>query len=363
MIFSSRESFKLTFNAFCAITVIIMAGYWFKKYAIYDRSINEVDYVPIKETNDIKLPVASLCFHNPFAKQKFNDFDYTVNVSNYFKYINGDIQGKEFEDIDYRKVTLNIGDYFIGGWELWIKETDYRNISLLLDHIATFNGFYFGYFIKCFSIRIANEKQNHIKELILMYDKEYLMKDWGDHSGLDKIGYSMHYPGQFLLGELKPEISFKNPLKFVVKELEILRRRNERNKKCIENSNSFDKRVVNRYILDEGCRPTYLDVEDQIQLCRSMKMLKKSRFEYATIRLIDIVPDCQVVSKLEEFQKDWILTDILLEKEELNSTLVVQVIYPDKIKIITSSKEIDIHTLIGNIGGYLGLFLGNIVFR
>ena len=244
MIFSRRESFKLAFNAFCAMVVTIMAGYWFWKYSINDRSINVVDYVPIKATSDIKLPVASLCFYNPFAEQNFNDFDHTANVSNYLKYINGDIQGNEFEDIDYRYVTLNIGDYFVGGWELWIKETYYRNISLSFDHIVTFNGFYYDNFIKCFSIRIANQKQNYIKELILLYDSEYLMKDWSGHFGLNKMGYSMHYPGQFLLGELNAEISFEKPLKIVVKELEILRRRNERNKKCIEHSNSFDKRVV-----------------------------------------------------------------------------------------------------------------------
>ena len=32
--------------------------------------------------------------------------------------------------------------------------------------------------------------------------------------------------------------------------------------------------------------------------------------------------------------------------------------FPDEVKVITQSKEIDIHTLIGNIGGYFGLFLG-----
>ena len=32
--------------------------------------------------------------------------------------------------------------------------------------------------------------------------------------------------------------------------------------------------------------------------------------------------------------------------------------YPEEVKIITQSKEVDVHSLIGNIGGYLGLFLG-----
>ena len=33
--------------------------------------------------------------------------------------------------------------------------------------------------------------------------------------------------------------------------------------------------------------------------------------------------------------------------------------YPDKIKVITQLKSVDAHMLIGNIGGYIGLFLGN----
>ena len=32
--------------------------------------------------------------------------------------------------------------------------------------------------------------------------------------------------------------------------------------------------------------------------------------------------------------------------------------YPEYIRIITQSKDVDIHALIGNIGGYVGLFLG-----
>ena len=36
------------------------------------------------------------------------------------------------------------------------------------------------------------------------------------------------------------------------------------------------------------------------------------------------------------------------------------ILYPEEVKIITQSKEVDGHSLVGNIGGYIGLFLGNI---
>ena len=36
--------------------------------------------------------------------------------------------------------------------------------------------------------------------------------------------------------------------------------------------------------------------------------------------------------------------------------------YPKELKVISQSKEVDGHALIGNIGGYIGLFLGTRYF-
>ena len=38
----------------------------------------------------------------------------------------------------------------------------------------------------------------------------------------------------------------------------------------------------------------------------------------------------------------------------------LRVAYPRNIKLITESQLVDIHALIGNIGGYIGLFLGKL---
>ena len=32
--------------------------------------------------------------------------------------------------------------------------------------------------------------------------------------------------------------------------------------------------------------------------------------------------------------------------------------YPEQVKVITQSQAVDGHSLVGNIGGYIGLFLG-----
>ena len=37
--------------------------------------------------------------------------------------------------------------------------------------------------------------------------------------------------------------------------------------------------------------------------------------------------------------------------------------YPNEVKIVTQSRAVTFDALIGNIGGYIGLFLGNISYN
>ena len=66
---------------------------------------------------------------------------------------------------------------------------------------------------------------------------------------------------------------------------------------------------------------------------------------------------CQRISKTK--------IDVNQYKEPYSEsdTWSITVEYPEEVRIITQSKEVDIHSLIGNIGGYLGLFLGKQIFQ
>ena len=46
------------------------------------------------------------------------------------------------------------------------------------------------------------------------------------------------------------------------------------------------------------------------------------------------------------------------EQESRDTFWTIRIEYPEEVKIITQTKDVDVHSLIGNIGGYLGLFLG-----
>ena len=71
------------------------------------------------------------------------------------------------------------------------------------------------------------------------------------------------------------------------------------------------------------------------------------------MRLLSFDPDpyCRTMTNVD-FQTK------AIDFKHLGYQFILNVIYPDQLKIITQSKSVDIHSFIGNIGGYIGLFLG-----
>ena len=71
------------------------------------------------------------------------------------------------------------------------------------------------------------------------------------------------------------------------------------------------------------------------------------------IQTLNLPVPCQEMSQLAfDFTREFELP----EYEEFP----ILIVFPEKIRAITQSQAIDIHSLIGNIGGYIGLFLGKL---
>ena len=360
MSFSRREFCKLSFNFCCFVTVFFMVAYWFYKYAVQDRDIGVVDYMSFQEASDIEYPVVSLCFYFPFMKQKLQNTNPQIDQRRYLQYLKGKIDGYGLEDTDYENISLDINDYFLSSEELWFNQSMWSNqATLSFDHVTTFSGFQNGFFMKCFSIRIRSNGYHHVKILLLSYSKHKLVEDWSFYDGPETLfAYNLHYPGQFLLGDG----IFSEPMKVFnevlwINEIEILRRRSTYRKKCIDGEIGYDTRTLNRHINSMGCRPPYLRAQMAVPVCNTTKMMKKSKFEITKIKATKNLQDCQIISNVK-----WERVNVSLPNHyDPETSLILGIVFPQNIKIITLSKEVDIHTLIGNIGGYIGLFLGNFV--
>ena len=82
--------------------------------------------------------------------------------------------------------------------------------------------------------------------------------------------------------------------------------------------------------------------------------IEDSRFDVSSIRSKpNFHPPCQGMSKIDyDYFDDSIPTT--------KGYLKIMIGYPEQVKIISQSQAVDVHTIVGNIGGYIGLFLGKV---
>ena len=360
-----RRNLKITFNLMCIITVGCMAGYWLHKYKIIDRDIGVVDYVQIEEANDeVKLFVTSICFQDPFIEKNLEELSLDVNLTTYGQYLHGKLYHERLSRVNYSNVTLNLKDFFLFSSEKWRNESGFKNNTLRPEFKVVYNGFYRNRFLKCFDLISDMEPYRHISEAYFYYNVQKMMEVWSSKVNFPQIYFKIHYPGEFILGEPPSRYSFdlfrsqiSVYLQIIVNEIEILQSRPTRKRRCEENAEDYDKMVLKEHIRKKGCKDPYLEMNGSFSTCDNKEKIKSNRFEYDSPYLLGIPNACKRFSKIRLDAR----TLAFVPRME-NKFWGLAVFYPKEVRIITQSKEVDIHSLIGNVGGYLGLFLGKLSF-
>ena len=74
-----------------------MVSLWVKKF-IEDDDLCLVEYKSFRNAVNINLPEIALCIGNPFVKEKLHGLE--TNVTEYLKYLSGDILNKKFASIN-----------------------------------------------------------------------------------------------------------------------------------------------------------------------------------------------------------------------------------------------------------------------
>ena len=388
-----------TFTVFCVVCVLCMVIFWVCKYRV-DRDIGVVDYVLLEEAWDIKLPAVSMCFHNPFIDEKLIEFNPEATRSSYIEYLKGNGYNEKYNTIDYSKVTLSFENYFLSSTVVL------RNLTPLYDvpfqHHESFNGFGIGLFVKCFEITINITDYHNVLFITLAYDKKKLLLDFKTQSEYN-LSIIMHHPGQFLLSSINGfgYFDMKTDMGITISDLELLKSRNSRNRWCTEYDDeiSFDDMVRKRHLLNIGCTAPYLKSNENFPPCNSTAAIKDAFYDYNVVGKKYYPKSCLRYSKITYQQnekilieylayiKEWANADDTVRKKEgkgngmkhndeedlkmgqlgqgsRDEKQTVQkwtfgIEYPQYVRIISQSKDVDIHALIGNIGGYVGLFLGN----
>ena len=328
-----------------------MISYWIYKFKYEDRSIGIVDYENLEEA-EIELPVLALCFMNPFKPKELKKAHPQMSAAIYLQYLTGQIDGDMFEKLDFQTVSLNLQDYFEFGFVKLSNDSSASDPNMLhFKHNEIFSGIYLGKFVKCFSPEVKKKDFPNLQAALFSYNYDEMLEDL-EAVALDPI-FNIYYPGQYLLA---PNPSRAVPLtrdnflganiQLMIKSLEILKRRNTRNQNCLDDWRNYDSLVLQKQIESKGCEVPYQN--QGYQKCKQKQEVKEATYDLYDARKRYYPKACQRISKID------------FDYSPLNITekLQFQIVYPEDVKVISQSKELDEHALIGNIGGYIGLFLG-----
>ena len=356
-------SFRYVFKAFCIVCVLFMVGYWFYKYDVDDRDIGTVDYRSFQNDSSVKYPVASLCFDEPIVDRKVAENYPNLNKTNYMEYLEGDAFDETFTKVNYSNITLDLDDYFKYTSVFLRNKTELVGSKIVtFSHKVSFSGVSEWYdFYKCIELNWDTHQPGPIKEVFVVYNKAAILRDL---SGSLEFGFDlyMHYPGQFLLApndltELIIDVSTKS-LEIKIEDVEILRSRDSRNSRCIAYNDkfSFDEMVKEKHILTTGCTLPYFAAFKNFPKCNTRKRIKQSSYSYHEVQTKYYPTSCHRLSKISySTHERETVGNLDFDEDEW----VIGVSYRQNFRAITLSKEVDIHSLIGNVGGYVGLFLGS----
>ena len=355
-----RRQFRIAFLTVCTVGVLVMVGYWFYKFKFEDRDIGVVDYVSLGKTV-VDLPIASICFTNPFLEGKIKSKFPKFEEVEYLKHLKGDIWDSRYDDIEYENSTLDLNDYLL------FASIEFRNGSWIEipspseRHKKIFNGVYRNNksFVKCFSHQFPQHIGGYAETVQYFYNKTMIFEDLGNMvSSRPRISVGLYYPGQFLLA--RGQYYAINTTKFTVvslDDIEFLKARRTRNRDCIEGWKSYDDLVLRKHIEKNGCIAPYHRPHGSVSRCKNKSEVKAYTYNINMARTNYFSPACHRISKIgfilqgQKYREQ--------EKKGYQDIWRIAISYPDDLRIIQQSKEVDAHSLVGNIGGYVGLFLGN----
>ena len=226
---------------------------------------------------------------------------------------------------------------------------------------VTFNWFWFYEFIKCFGIEMNDIYKKGVKSIM----KAFKQNDFLDGSNWKEnhLYFLIHYPAQLLLTNLNVKRFETDRTKMssylldvTLKGVEILQRRDKRRDRCTKDVARYDELVLYEHIKGNGCRAPYQNAPEEFSICSTRKQIEQSLYDLNAVHNKYYPPPCESVSKI-----DFDITEF-----EFNVTgekmFSLSVVFTDEMKIISQSKAVDINSFIGNIGGYIGLFLGKLIF-
>ena len=379
---------KTTFHVVCIATTLILLGYCFFKFMQND-STSMVDFRPYHETEKDIYPSLSLCFkHYDFQNTSENNQgiyqkEPLINLygikdpTPYIKFLEGTHWDENLLNVDYDKVTMNLVDYVDSvaiKVNSYISHPVYTWNPLRSKESFPFRTTFRSARSKCFSFDFSLDLIPEIESTPKSPKKvRELAIELKSLASLNvSLVYFAHYPNQLMrttpltVEYLKDEGVISGNLmskQFWMDNLEVIRRRNTMKAPCYDGSKNWDEHVISQILDVTKCKPPHW-TEMNYPVCQNETLIQKLNIETDSFanpeffeQFIEPCDEVQSVSNnADEFKKT--------TNASKNSSTKLLFLYKNgKYKEIVHIRSFDVESLIGNMGGYVGLFLGFAIWQ
>ena len=360
---------RTTFKTVCLIVTSFMVGYWVYKFCM-NEDITVIEYKTLRNAENAVFPEFSICFDKPFLNQKLHLGVNQLNKENYIEYLKGAATNNEtYMNIKYDEITFDLFDYLHG---INVVSRAGRNFTEYgcrnrqnchhLYLINSYNGFDItgSLFFKCFGVEINRSRIKDVFSLQMSFKKnlEIILAE------VEGVYALFNHPGQLRLRTQagKPIWTNSEDNKafetFDIKSYELLKKRKKRTNPCYDGTISYDEMLLSQQIEIVGCRTPYQQIYENFPLCTTE--MKNSVYRLSE-EIDNVLEPCQEISQLSY---DYINYGNLNNSwNDPTGYFPLNIMFPDRVKEIRNTAIMDIHALIGNIGGYVGLFLGKILLK
>ena len=345
---------RCLFSIACFSATFGMTIFWCYKFWI-DEDYCQVDYKTFESSLDVETPMLSFCLIDPFIESELKKYNESFSFESYKKFLKGLEFHNEMVNISFHDVTLDLASYYVGHnivfWNGTIDERIYPNLTQeepKLTYVGqTFDGFY-----KCYGINFnfKNAKCGYL----------YFQSNEISHLTNRNYATFLHLPNQLLLSSDSLKYTWPKrfekqefSMDFTISQIEIFKRRSKRKKFCIPTSIPYDAMMINNQIKRNGCIAPYQDNPDDLPVCRSKEEMAKASLD--PLLTIEHISPCKSARNII-YSYDEKNYETLDNNEE--EFFLIGLCFPNEFKEISQHMAVDIQTVIGNAGGYVGLFLG-----
>ena len=383
-----KQLFSCGFKSICIIAAIGLTAFCLRKH-ILDSDVCLVDYKKFGDDQQSIYPSITMCFSNPILEKKLHDeYGTDYGVIGYKEYVQGVNSDSKFEKIDYERVSLQLSDYV---WAYALAD-ELGDTFVFSDTIRgkrikatnTIEGFrkpYVSYKtaeLKCFTQDIPLLNHKRISRFSIRALNDVFPS--GYRNDYNFYVY-FHYPHQLVtslqtkkwLWPKRENSGQSYTMKFQIQQVDVIRYRNKRQRICIEGSPKYDEDIIQEVVRQIGCNPRHWNVIENLSKCSkhedvknmdSMKNLRSlDRLQGIYQNVSQGVLPCQMIKNLMYSYDDMDIGNVKI-RNKTHVRIHIEVWFMDSsFKEIKLVAAYNFESLIGDGGGYLGLFLGYAIWN